>query len=101
MPLLGEIFFALFQIFTRLLSGTEKTYTTLFYTGLGGLGWSSLIVPFVWVVPLSFHIIVFLATEILGALAHLCMMNAYDYSEASLLAPYNYTKLMWVKNLVI
>ena len=49
MPLLGAMFFALFQIFTRLLSGTEKTFTTLFYTGLGGLGWSSLIVPFVWV----------------------------------------------------
>ena len=41
MPLLGAVFFALFQIFTRLLSNTEKTYTTLFYTGLGGLGWSS------------------------------------------------------------
>ena len=96
MPLLGAIFFALFQIFTRLLSGTEKTFTTLFYTGLGGLGWSSLIVPFVWIVPSQIHIIVFLATGILGALAHLCMINAFDYSEASLLAPYNYTKLIWV-----
>ena len=96
MPLLGAIFFALFQIFTRLLSGTEKTFTTLFYTGLGGLGWSSLIVPFVWIVPSQIHIIVFLATGILGALAHLCMINAFNYSEASLLAPYNYTKLIWV-----
>ena len=96
MPLLGAIFFALFQIFTRLLSGTEKTFTTLFYTGLGGLGWSSLIVPFVWVVPSQIHIIVFLATGILGALAHLCMINAFDYAQASLLAPYNYTKLIWV-----
>lgn len=37
-PLLGAIFFVLFQIFTRLLSRTEKTFTTLFYAGLGGLG---------------------------------------------------------------
>jgi len=96
MPLLGAIFFALFQIFTRLLSGTEKTFTTLFYTGLGGLGWSSLIVPFVWVIPSQIHIIIFLSTGILGALAHLCMINAFDYAEASLLAPYNYTKLIWV-----
>ena len=96
MPLLGAIFFALFQIFTRLLSRTEKTFTTLFYTGLGGLGWSSLIVPFVWVAPSQIHMEVFLATGILGALAHLCMINAFDYAEASLLAPYNYTKLLWV-----
>ena len=96
MPLLGAIFFSLFQIFTRLLSGTEKTLTTLFYTGLGGLIWSSLIVPFVWVTPSQIHITVFLVTGMFGALAHLCMINAFDYAEASLLAPYNYTKLLWV-----
>ena len=96
MPLLGALFFALFQILTRLLSGTEKTHTTLFYTGLGGLFWSSLIVPFVWVIPSQIHVLVFLATGTLGALAHLCMINAFDFAEASLLAPYNYTKLLWV-----
>ena len=96
MPLLGAIFFALFQIFTRLLSGTEKTFTTLFYTGLGGLGWSSILVPFVWVVPSQIHILVFLAIGTLGAIAHLCMINAFDFAEASLLAPFNYTKLLWV-----
>ena len=96
MPLIGALFFALFQILTRLLSTTEKTHTTLFYTGLGGLGWSSLIMPFVWVTPTPIHILVFVATGILGALAHLCMINAFDYAEASLLAPYNYTKLLWV-----
>ena len=96
MPLLGALFFALFQIFTRLLSSTEKTFTTLFYTGLGGLGWSSLILPFVWVMPSQIHILVFLAIGTLGALAHLCMINAFDRAQASLLAPYNYTKLLWV-----
>jgi drug/metabolite transporter (DMT)-like permease len=96
MPLIGALFFALFQILTRLLSTTEKNHTTLFYTGLGGLGWSSLIMPFVWVTPTPIHILVFVATGILGTLAHLCMINAFDYAEASLLAPYNYTKLLWV-----
>ena len=96
MPLLGAIFFALFQILTRLLSITENTYTTLFFTGLGGLIWSSIIVPFVWASPSQTHIIIFLLTGVLGALAHLCMISAFDRTEASLLAPYNYTKLIWV-----
>ena len=96
MPLIGALFFALFQILTRLLSTTENTLTTLFYTGIGGLFWSSLIVSFVWVDPTLIHLLVFLATGILGALAHLCMINAFNYAEASLLAPYNYTKLLWV-----
>ena len=96
MPLIGALFFALFQILTRLLSTTENSLTTLFYTGIGGLFWSSLIVSFVWVDPTPIHLLVFLATGILGALAHLCMINAFNYAEASLLAPYNYTKLLWV-----
>ena len=32
----------------------------------------------------------------MGAAAHLCMISAFDRAEASLLAPYNYTKLLWV-----
>ena len=96
MPLLGAFFFALFQILTRLLSTTENTYTTLFYTGLGGLGWSSLIVPFVWSPMLRIHFFVFFSIGIMGAIAHLCMISAFDRAEASFLAPYNYTKLLWV-----
>ena len=96
MPLLGALFFALFQIITRLLAATERTHATLFYTGLGGLAWSSLIVPFVWVTPSITHIFVFLSTGAMGAMAHLCMISAFDRAEASLLAPYNYTKLIWV-----
>ena len=96
MPLLGAFFFALFQIFTRLLSTTENTYTTLFYTGLGGLGWSSLMVPFVWSPMLRIHFFVFFSIGIMGAIAHLCMISAFDRAEASFLAPYNYTKLLWV-----
>ncbi len=96
MPLIGALFFALFQILTRLLSTTENSLTTLFYTGIGGLFWSSLIVSFVWVDPTPIHLLVFSLTGILGALAHLCMINAFNYAEASLLAPYNYTKLLWV-----
>ena len=48
------------------------------------------------VIPSQIHVLVFLATGTLGALAHLCMINAFDFAEASLLAPYNYTKLLWV-----
>ena len=96
MPFVGAIFFAIFQIITRLLSKTEKTNTTLFYTGLGGFFWTSIIVPFVWITPSLLHWIVFLLTGAMGAVAHLCMISAFNRAEASLLAPFNYTKLLWV-----
>ena len=96
MPFVGAIFFAIFQIITRLLSNTERTNTTLFYTGLGGFFWTSIMVPFVWTTPSLLHWVVFLLTGAMGATAHLCMISAFNRSEASLLAPFNYTKLLWV-----
>ena len=42
------------------------------------------------------HILVFIATGTMGAVAHLFMISAFNKAEASLLAPYNYTKLLWV-----
>ena len=56
----------------------------------------SLIVPFVWITPSYIYFLVFFITGAMGAIAHLCMINAFDHAEASLLAPYNYTKLLWV-----
>ena len=96
MPFVGAIFFAIFQIITRLLSNTERTNTALFYTGLGGFFWTSIMVPFVWTTPSFLHWVVFLLTGAMGAAAHLCMISAFNRSEASLLAPFNYTKLLWV-----
>jgi drug/metabolite transporter (DMT)-like permease len=42
------------------------------------------------------HWAVFIGTGVMGALAHLCMISAFNRAEASLLAPHNYTKIIWV-----
>jgi drug/metabolite transporter (DMT)-like permease len=96
MPLIGAVFFAGFQLVTRVLAATERTHVTLFHTGVGGLLWTSLMVPFFWVPPSTTHWAVFLGTGAMGALAHLCMISAFNRAEASLLAPHNYTKIIWV-----
>ena len=95
LPLFGALAFAAFQIATRLLAATENTFATLFYTGLFGLLWSSLALPFVWVSPQPWHWLAFLLQGALGVAAHLCMIKAFAVAEASLLAPFNYSKLIW------
>ncbi len=95
MVLIGTVFFSLFQIVTRILAMTEKPDTTLFYTSIGGMFWISLTVPFFWLPPTGEHWIIFLLTGAMGALAHLCMIAAFNRGEASLLAPFNYTKMIW------
>ena len=95
LPLFGALAFAAFQIVTRLLASTENTFTTLFCTGLFGLLWSSLALPFVWVSPEPWHWLAFMAQGLLGVGAHLCMIKAFEVAEASLLAPFNYSKIIW------
>ena len=95
LPLLTAMTFAGFQIVTRLIAKTEKVFATLFYTGFFGLIWSSLALPFVWQSPLTWHWLAFLMQGVLGVAAHLCMIKAFSLAEASLLAPFNYSKILW------
>ena len=95
LPLLGAIAFAGFQIITRLMASTENTFATLFYTGAGGLAWSTLALPFIWVGLDPWHWLFFLVQGALGVGAHLCMIKAFSLAEASLLAPFNYSKIIW------
>lgn len=94
--LVSAFSFACFQISTRILSYTDASLTTLLVTGLGGLFWTSLAVPFFWSETTTTHWLVFLGTGALGAGAHLHMINAFKDAEASVLAPMAYTKLIWV-----
>ncbi len=96
MSLLGALSFACFQISTRVLANQDRHQTTLMYTSLGGIAWTSLIVPFFWTTPTTTHAIMFLAIGAMGAGAHFCMLQAFARAEASLLAPFNYSKLIWV-----
>ena len=96
MPIISAVFWALFQILTRRLASTERTATTLFYTTLGGVFWASIAVLFVWR-PMSVTDVLFLSgAGVLGAAAHYLLTRAFAQAEASLLAPFNYVKLVWV-----
>lgn len=93
--LLGAVSFAVFQILTRKLAGQEKHQTTLLYTSFAGTFWVSLLAPFFWSPPSAAHWAMFLIIGAMGAGAHFCMIQAFAHAEASLLAPFNYSKLIW------
>ena len=96
MALIGAVCFALFQLITRRLANGERHQTTLLYTSIGGTVWASFIVPFFWTTPNASHWIIFLIIGAMGASAHYCMIQAFSRAQASLLAPFNYSKLIWV-----
>jgi len=96
MALVGAVCFAFFQLVTRLLANQDQHQTTLLYTSIGGTAWASLVVPFFWTTPTTSQIAMFLALGAMGAGAHFSMLQAFARAEASLLAPFNYSKLIWV-----
>ena len=91
----SALFFALFQLATRVLASTEAPFSTLLYTGIGTLVCSSLAVPFFWAPISAFEIVMFAVIGGLGVGAHMCMIRAYAHTQASFLAPFNYAKLLW------
>jgi drug/metabolite transporter (DMT)-like permease len=96
MVLLGAVCFAFFQLITRRLANGERHQTTLLYTSIGGTIWACLIVPFFWTMPSAHHWVTFLIIGAMGVGAHYCMIQAFSRAQASLLAPFNYSKLIWV-----
>ena len=75
--LVSALCFALFQIATRRLVGAAPTMVTLYYTGIGGLLWTSLMVGFFWS-PIGFEeLAIFVALGSLGIAAHICVIKAF------------------------
>ncbi len=95
MPLISAVAFAAYQISTRILAATDPVFTTLFYTGTGGFLWTCLLVPFVWTPPTAIEWGAFIGFGSLGVAAHFCLIKAFELAQASLLAPFNYSKLLW------
>ena len=95
LPLLGAVFFALFQILTRRLAQIDAPLPTLFYTGMGGLLLTSLTVGFVWRPPAPLDWAAVAAMGGLGLAAHFLMIKAFALAPASLLSPLNYTRIVW------
>ena len=94
-PLIGAFFFALFQIFTKRLSGADDPMTTLFYTFAGGTLLLCATLPFVWTTPGPEEWSWFMFSGMLGMVAHFSIVRALTYANASLLAPINYIRIIW------
>ena len=95
LPLLSAFFYASILIITRILGQSETVLTTLFYTCSGGLILSSIMVLFFWKAPSPLQWLFLMWLGLLGAVGHFFMIKAFEKAPASLLAPFNYTSLIW------
>lgn len=91
----SAIIYAFYQIMTRSLSSADSTMTTFFYTASVGAVVMAAAMPFVWETPTWIDAILSCLPGIFGGFGHLLLIMAFARSEASLLAPYFYTVIVW------
>ncbi|MDB5608935.1 MAG: multidrug transporter permease [Bradyrhizobium sp.] len=95
-PIVSALAWACTLIMTRMMSGTEHATTTMTYASIVGLGILSALVPFVWVQP-SWHDIFFgVVVGVASTAGQWIVVLAFRYADASVLAPFSYTQLLWV-----
>jgi drug/metabolite transporter (DMT)-like permease len=88
---------ALYQILTRKVAGIEPAMTSLFYGALVGTLMFAVALPFAFQAPGSlWHWLLYAAMGALGLAGHLALIRAFECAQATLLAPFVYTQLVWV-----
>jgi drug/metabolite transporter (DMT)-like permease len=95
-PVVSALAWAGTLVMTRMLSGKESTITTMTYSSIVGLGILTALVPLVWVAP-SWHDIMFgILIGVSSTAGQWIVVLAFRYADASVLAPFSYTQLLWV-----
>ncbi len=94
-PLLAAFFYSLFQIATRLNAQYDDNETLLFYNGLIGVIITSILSIFFWQPLHSFSFIFFIFLGFFFCVGLFLQIKALSITPASVLAPYNYTIIVW------
>ena len=95
-PVVSALAWAGTLVMTRMLSGKESTITTMTYSSIVGLGILTALVPLVWVAP-NWHDIMFgILIGVSSTAGQWIVVLAFRYADASVLAPFSYTQLLWV-----
>lgn len=99
LTLMSALGWAFTLVVTRKMSGDDPTLTTLTYSALVGLVLLSLIVPLVWVTPDFKTALLACGVAILSTMGQWIVVLAYRHGDASVLAPFTYSQLIWATGL--
>ena len=91
----GALLSAFVVIFIRQMSGTERSEAIVFYfmTVCAAAGAVTMLWEHITLEPTA--LVWLTLTGILGGIGQVCMTYSYRYAEPSLLAPFDYTALIW------
>jgi drug/metabolite transporter (DMT)-like permease len=87
--------FSLLVTLTRRMTRTETNVALLTYSTVFAGAWSLPFLPFVWRTPATEDIKLFVLIGLIGGLAAFFVIQAYRHTPVSILAPFDYTALIW------
>lgn len=87
-------FLAIYFVMTRKISGTAPAMVTTFQTNAVGAALITLAMPFLWHSPTPGQWAMFAGLGAVATFGHFLIVRAYDFAEASLLAPLAYTEMI-------
>jgi len=95
LPLVAAFCFAGYTLITRRLGPDEDVWTSLFYTGLVGSVILTALMSFNWTPLTGQSIALMCVIGAVGTAGQLMLIRALSMAEAGLLAPFNYTGLVF------
>jgi drug/metabolite transporter (DMT)-like permease len=95
-PIVSALAWACTLIMTRMMSGREHALTTMTYSSIAGVAVLCALVPFVWVTPSWNDILFGIFIGVASTAGQWIVVLAFRYADASVLAPFSYTQLLWV-----
>lgn len=87
---------ALYVIMTRVLSHSDSSATTMFYTNIAGTVVLTALLPLFWSTPTPFDAVLMVAMGIAATIGHFLLIAAHRLAPASVLSPFMYTQLVWM-----
>jgi drug/metabolite transporter (DMT)-like permease len=93
--LAAALFYALTLVTSRQLSTTESSHTILFYYSLFVVVALGAWMPWVWVAPRWEDLWLIVFAGVAGSFGQFFLNQAFRYGEVSLLAPLDYSGLVW------
>lgn len=94
--LLSAAFMALAMISIRKLTATERTTTIVVYFSIISTVLSLLSLPFGWTMPSAEDAALLVIVGLCGGVGQILLTQAYRFAEASTIAPFDYTTIIWV-----
>jgi drug/metabolite transporter (DMT)-like permease len=94
LPLGAAICYATNVLITRKLGPVEPVWTPMIHAAAICTAITSAALPFVWVTPAAADLPQFVLIGLLGTAAQLCLIRAFTFAEAGLVAPFAYVGIV-------